>query len=101
MRKETILNVFPGTDDESRLILVVEQGEESASSTLVLRQESYSDDIGWFVQSRIVVEPGQVAGLRMALSGGCAGAVQSRAPKNQPMPAILRFSRDEVAHQAG
>lgn len=100
MRKETILNVFPGDRDQHRLILAVEQNGTS-SSALVLRQESYAENVGWFVQSRIVVEPGQVAGLRMALSGGAAGTVQPRVRETRPMPAILRFDKDEAAHQAG
>jgi hypothetical protein len=100
VRKETIVNVLPGAEEERRLILAVEQ-IGTAGSALVLRQESYSEDVGWFVQSRIVVEPGQVAGLRTALTGGGTGAVQPRAGETQPMPTILRFARKEVAHQAG
>lgn len=99
MRKETILNVFPGADDRHRLVVAVEQVGD-ASSTLVLRQETHSDDVGWFVQSRVAVESGQVAGLRMALGSGQARASQPAARDARPLPAILRFE-SAVAHQAG
>ena len=42
--------------------------QDLQGSHLVLRQESFSDDIGWFVQSRIDIEPEQVAALRATLS---------------------------------
>ncbi len=55
VRKETILNIIPGVDDEHRLVIALEQ-DADAKSTLVLRQETHSDDVGWFLQSRVVVE---------------------------------------------
>ena len=60
VRKETILNIIPGVDDEHRLVIALEQ-DADAKSTLVLRQETHSDDVGWFLQSRVVVESDQVA----------------------------------------
>lgn len=110
-RKETILNVFPGVDDRHRLVIAISQvGEEP--STLVLRQETHSSDVGWFVQSCVAVEPGQVAGLKMALSSRDMRAsapptrtiatARSASPDHGrcPAPAIVRFDR-AVANQAG
>ena len=93
MQKETILNVFPTADELHRLVVAVQQEEGHASSRLVLRQETYSDDVGWFVQSCVAIEPEQIAGLRMALSSssaqrGHAGRTESTL---SPVPAILSF----------
>lgn len=40
----------------------------SEEPCLILRQESYGDDVGWFVQSRIRITPGQLRGLKLFLS---------------------------------
>lgn len=99
VRKETILNVFPSNDELHRLVIAVEQ-EEGPQSRLVLRQETFSDDVGWFVQSRIAVEPEQIAGLKMSLTGHSMKRLQP-APRNTPrVPAILRFD-DVAATSAG
>ncbi|MEM9646283.1 MAG: hypothetical protein AAF989_14930 [Planctomycetota bacterium] len=106
MRKETILDVFPGTSDENRLVIATEQtGDEPG--TVVLRQESFSEDVGWFVQNRVVIETCQVQGLKMALSGGsravCSelGCQQADAcnvrPSRTASATILPFP----AHRAG
>ena len=88
MKRETVINVFPSEDDQNRLVIAVEQHHQS--SQLVLRQESYSSDVGWFVQSRIDVQPEQVDGLRMALSSKRSRTVD-RAKERRPIPAILSF----------
>lgn len=95
MRHETILNVIPDHEGSHRLVVAVEQ-ESDRSSRLVLRQESFSDDVGWFVQSRVLIEPEQVAGLRMSLSGGKLQREQLQrcepATRELPRaPAILRL----------
>ncbi len=90
MRNETILNVFPSHDESQRLVIAVEQ-ETGRSSRLVLRQESYSPDVGWFVQSRVAVEPEQVAGLKMSLTGSPVRRLQPPARQVPRVPAILRF----------
>ena len=99
VRKETILNVFPSNDESQRLVIAVEQ-QEAGPSRLVLRQESFSEDVGWFVQSRIAVEPEQIAGLKMSLTGQALKQIQPPARSIPPVPAILRFDR-RAAGQAG
>ena len=99
MRKETILNIIPGHDSQHRLVIALEQLGD-AKSTLVLRQETHSDDVGWFVQSRVVVESDQVASLRMALGGDTGRASKPSARDTRPMPAIVRFD-SVVTNQAG
>ncbi len=99
VRKETILNVFPSNDELQRLVIAVEQ-QEGSPSRLVLRQETFSDDVGWFVQSRIAVEPEQVAGLKMSLAGQSIKRLQPAPQRTPRVPAILRFD-DLAATSAG
>ncbi len=94
MHRESILNVFPTDDDSGRLVIAVEQSD-SGRSRLVLRQESRSDHVGWFVQSRIVIEPEQVTGLKMVLSSRSARPLS--APQGLPAPAILSFAAATAA----
>jgi len=106
VRKETILNIFPGADAQNRLVIATEQ-TGNAPGTLVLRQETHADDVGWFVQNRLVIESCQVPGLKMALSGGNAGVCAALGcqsgtchSKRQPVATILPLNK-AVAQQAG
>ncbi|MCC7338078.1 MAG: hypothetical protein IT422_23555 [Pirellulaceae bacterium] len=67
MQNETILNVFSGASDQNRLVLV-RSTTLCGLEHLILRQETHSADVGWFVQNQVVIEPGQVAALKMTLS---------------------------------
>ena len=67
MQKETILNVFPGSSEQHRLVLV-HTATMCGLEHLMLRQETHSSDVGWFIQSSVAIEPGQVAALKMTLS---------------------------------
>jgi hypothetical protein len=99
VRAETILNVFPSNDQDQRLVIALET-DEGASGRLVLRQESFSEDVGWFVQSRIAVEAEQIAGLKMSLTGQVIKPLRSKARPAPSSPAILPFDQ-AVAGQAG
>ena len=94
MSTEKIVNVFPSDDSMQRLVVAIEQ-EGDAESRLVLRQESFSEDVGWFVQSRVAIEPEQVAGLKMCLTGQVMRQIPSSATAKtaQNRPRILRFDR--------
>jgi hypothetical protein len=46
-----------------------------------LRQQSFSTGIGWFTQSTVQLEPGQVAALRNALGNAGAHQAWSRLPR--------------------
>ena len=90
---ETILNVVPGNDEFSRLVMALERF--GGESRVVLRQESYSDDVGWFVQSRVDIEPEQVHGLRNALGSGPARTASGFRPRNEARcqdPVILQMT---------
>lgn len=99
MLNETILNVFPSDDETKRLVIACEQSE-SERGRLVLRQESFAEDVGWFVQSRIQIEPEQIPGLKMSLSTQNLKRVRPPASRFAAAPSILRFERS-AAVQAG
>ena len=67
---ETPLSTIPASETERLLVVLVQSPD--CGSRLELRQQSFSSGIGWFTQSSIQLEPGQVAALRNALghSGG-------------------------------
>ncbi len=85
VQNEIILNVFPGANDQNRLVLVRSM-TMCGLEHLILRQETHSADVGWFVQNQVVIEPGQVAALKMTLAPAIAnrntGAVKSDTAKH-------------------
>lgn len=62
---ETILSVLQCDGDQGRVVLVHRQS--FGSSELLLRRESFSEDVGWFEQSTIELSPGQLGQLKQAL----------------------------------
>ena len=88
MSGERILDVFPSSSDDQRLVIAMRDCE-LVGPQYVLRQESFSSDVGWFVQSRIAIEPEQMSGLKAALTGGQIRASESAI--QVPTPAILPF----------
>jgi hypothetical protein len=82
----TILNVFPSESAKARLVLARETSDQGAD-LLVLRQESLSPHVGWFVQSRIAIEPDQVAALKMTLTSSLVRESSVR----KESPEILSF----------
>ena len=99
MQHETILNVFPADDDRSRLVVVMEQ-LSGKRNRLVLRQETFSGDVGWFVQSCIAIEPEQLQCLKMALTSNATRALFAPTIEAHRVPATLRYS-DAVAGRVG
>ncbi len=62
---ETVLSSIPASETERLLVVLIRSPE--AGSRMELRQQSFSKGIGWFTQSTVQLEPGQVAALRNAL----------------------------------
>lgn len=81
--QETELSAVYGANDRERLLVVLCHAE--AGSHLELRQQSWSDGLGWFTQSTVRLEPHQVASLRGALGSGMKQAA--------PAPAARSFTR--------
>ena len=76
---ETVLTTLPSASETERLLLVLVQSAD-AGSRIELRQQSFSNSIGWFTQSTVHMEPGQVAALRSALCM-TTGKSTSRLPR--------------------
>ena len=77
---ETVLTTLPSATETERLLLVLVQPVD-AGSRVELRQQSFSKSIGWFTQSTVHMEPGQVAALRSALGMTTGGKSASRLPR--------------------
>ncbi|MCC9600026.1 hypothetical protein LOC67_05585 [Stieleria sp. JC731] len=81
-----ILNVFPGQAEGTRLVLA-QESESGSQSQLVLRQENYSPHVGWFVQSRVVIENDQATALKMTLTSSLMNAAPTtRSGGDQQQP---------------
>lgn len=91
LSNETLLNVFP-TDDDCRRLVVAIQRCDAGADRLVLRQETFSQDVGWFAQSCIAIEPEQLPGLKMALTSNTARKLQRPSRAHGGSPAVLSFS---------
>lgn len=63
---EVILSLLPAANDQERVALVMLTSSDGASQ-IEMRQQSFSEGIGWFTQSSVRLEPQQVADLRNAL----------------------------------
>jgi hypothetical protein len=63
--QETVLSTIPASESERLLVLLIQSPE--SGSRMELRQQSFSNGIGWFTQSTVQLEPNQVAALRNAL----------------------------------
>ena len=81
---EIVLSTISGATDQERLLVVL--CTRSGESRLELRQQSFADGIGWFTQSTVALEPGQVAELRTALGSG-----GNRGPS--PLPKSFRRAK--------
>jgi hypothetical protein len=76
---ETVLTAIPASEVERLLVVLVQSGD---GSRMELRQQSFSKGIGWFTQSTVHLEPGQVAALRNALGArGGSSRSDSRLPR--------------------
>ncbi|HEY2414806.1 MAG TPA: hypothetical protein VGI40_21355 [Pirellulaceae bacterium] len=77
---ETVLTAIPASDVERLLVVLVQSKDHGCR--MELRQQSFSTGIGWFTQSTVQLEPGQVAALRNALgSAGSNSTNKSRLPR--------------------
>lgn len=97
---ETLLSVLPGSNDQERVaVFLCHQG--CGASCIELRQQSWGDGVGWFTQSKVLLEPDQVADLRDTL-GKSGNQPRSRhiLPKHgrtTPSDFVPRLVRAETA----
>lgn len=78
---ETTLTSLPAAVENERILVVLVQSAGEGSH-VEMRQQSFGEGIGWFTQSTIRLEPGQVAALKSALGRASAGpATSPRLPR--------------------
>jgi len=75
-RVETTLTSLPAAVENERILVVLVQIPGDGSH-VELRQQSFGEGIGWFTQSTIHMEPGQVAALKSALGRTSTGSTSS------------------------
>lgn len=75
VREEQIVAVVPGKESSERLVLVLNSIDKE--KPIVLRSESFSPDVGWFIQSTLRLSRMELNGLRSVL-----GIPQSSACSN-------------------
>lgn len=72
-----ILDVLPSDQPHQRLMILRECKE--GSDQLVLQQESFSKDVGWFTQSRVCITQDQLCGLKVLLTGRASALATPKA----------------------
>ena len=78
---ETTLTSLPAAVENERILVVLVQSAGEGSH-VEMRQQSFGEGIGWFTQSTIRLEPGQVAALKSALGRASTGpATSPRLPR--------------------
>ena len=73
---ETTLTSLPAAVENERILVVLVQNPGEGSH-VEMRQQSFGEGIGWFTQSTIRMEPGQVAALKSALGRTSTGPTSS------------------------
>lgn len=87
-RHETLLQVLTSESPTSRVSLWMVRCEFSGESRLRMRQESYSDDVGWFTQTHLDLTPDQLSQLK----GGVASDRHSTRARAFPSTTPVRQS---------
>lgn len=79
--RDTILAILDSETPGKRVVVAMRQ-LALGGSELVLRHESWSENVGWFVQSCVGLSGDQIGELRSVL-----GVVPSGRPKQRPFAA--------------
>jgi hypothetical protein len=96
-KPETVLAVIPSEKSNQRLVLAM--GNNDSDKPLILRTESFSPDVGWFIQSSVSMSRVELAGLKnvlgLTMARGCqqtTGRVQESQKDDEPsvIPFALR-----------
>jgi len=90
---ESILSVLQCDGDQGRVVLV--HRFAFGKSEMLLRRESFSEDIGWFEQSTIELSSGQVGQLKQALA--VLPTSKARSIRRWPAAATPSTGSDAVA----
>ena len=87
---DVILAVLSDERDDERVALV--HRREFGNHQILLRRESFSDDVGWFEQSSVAISPDQVGQLKQAL--GLLPGNRLRNPKRMTAGSRGRVTSD-------
>ncbi len=90
--KVRVLDVIPTGSATERL--VVQQQQDEHGPQLVLVQESFAADVGWFPQSRVVLQADQLGPLKMLFSGRAILGILRQLPAADSAdiePAVFAF----------
>jgi len=108
--RETVLSILDGHDEAHRVVVALRHFV-TGSTQMVLRHESWSEDVGWFAQSTIEMSAAQVSGLRATLgvqaaglasaSPACRGCVVDSRNRRSEWGADEREIISIAAHRAG
>jgi hypothetical protein len=94
LRTTEILDVLPSDQPHQRLMVLRESNE--GCEQLVLQQESFAHDVGWFTQSRVCITEDQLCGLKVLLTGrGSALATPKPFSRSNYQSACEKVSSDE------
>lgn len=91
--QEVVLAIIPGQDDSQRMVFA--NRLSPAEKPIVLRQESFSPDVGWFTQSSLEMTREEMVLLRAAMGGTTPAACMStrlKASRTLQAPSILPLS---------
>ena len=72
---EVILAVIPGEGPENRLVFA--SRSNAHNKPIILRQETFSPDVGWFTQSSLEMTRQEMVLLRNAMGGARPSACES------------------------
>ena len=89
MLGETLLASLPGSHECDRALVVL--CAEAGKSHVELRQQSWGEGVGWFTQSKVTLEPNQIAGLRSVLGKTGSSARPASAAPTSFSPRVVRF----------
>jgi hypothetical protein len=93
--QEITLGTLGSDEAGQRVSVCLVRSEAGGCSRLCLREESYSPDVGWFIQSEVELCPTQVAQLR-GLLGTIPAAARKPAVACEESgceePCVLKFS---------
>jgi hypothetical protein len=87
---DVILAVLSDERDDERVVLV--HRREFGNHQILLRRESFSDDVGWFEQSSVAISPDQVGQLKQAL--GLLPGNRLRGPSGASRRSGVRVASD-------
>lgn len=88
---EVVLAVLGDPGDEQRVVLVHRQ--TFGDQQIILRRESFSEDVGWFEQSSVAISPTQLGQLKQALGLVAGGKVRPRSTHGRQL-AVAELSTD-------